>query len=103
MLDWLTKLTQKAAHRRTEERTPAHLPVTIDEKQPGITIDMSPSGAYLETDAEYKVGSAIELTIELEGSNLECIGRIVRVVPRGGGKVGIAVKLTQRNLKAAGD
>jgi hypothetical protein len=102
MFAWLTRLTQKAAHQRVEERTPAHFPVRIDEKQAGMTRDLSMGGAYFETDLEYKVGSAIELTIELEGTNLECIGHIVRVEPRGGGKIGIGVRITQRNLKNAG-
>ena len=99
MFAWLTRLTQKAAHRRVEDRVPAHFPVRIDEKHAGVTRDMSMGGAYFETDLEYKVGSAIELTIELDGTNLECIGHIVRVEPRGGGKVGIGVRITQRNLK----
>lgn len=102
MLAWLTRLTRKAAHRRIEDRTPARLPVRIDDREAGVTRDLSIGGAYFETDLEYKVGSTIELTIELEGmTNLECFGRIVRVEPRGGGKVGVGVKITQRNLKKA--
>ena len=103
MFDWLTKLTQKAAHQRAEERTPTRLPVKIDNKPAGTTRDLSANGAYFETDLEYRVGSAIEMSIQFEDANgttnLDCFGRIVRVEPRGGGKVGVAVKITQRNLK----
>jgi hypothetical protein len=105
MLDWLTKLTRKPGAKRAEERTETRLPVRIDNRQAGFTRDMSASGAYLETDLEYRVGSAIEFVIEFQGpdgstTRMDCFGRIVRVEPRGGGKVGIAVKISQRNLKA---
>jgi hypothetical protein len=104
ILDWLTRLTRSAAHQRAEPRTPTRLPVKIDHMQAGVTRDVSIGGAYFETDLEYKIGSAIELTIELEGmTSLECVGKIVRVEPRGGGKIGIAVKITQRHLKGPGD
>ena len=103
MFDWLTKLTRKPGQKRRETRTVSHLPVRIDSREAGFTRDISASGAYFETDLEYKVGSAIELTIQFEGTdgpmNMACFGRIVRVEPRGSGKVGIAVKITQRNLK----
>ncbi len=105
MLDWLTKLTRKPGAKRLEDRTETRLPVRIENKQAGFTRDMSASGAYLETDLEYKVGSAIEFTIDFQGADgrstrMDCFGRIVRVEPRGSGKVGIAVKISQRNLKA---
>ena len=68
MFDWLTKLTQKAAHQRVEERTPTRLPVRIDNKPAGVTRDLSASGAYFETDLEYRVGSAIEMSIQFESA-----------------------------------
>ena len=103
MLAWLKKLTQRATQQRAEERTPSRLPVKVDNKPAGVTRDLSASGAYFETDLEYRVGSAIEFSIQVEGPDgfmdLECFGRIVRVEPRGAGKVGIGVKITQRNIK----
>jgi hypothetical protein len=105
MVDWLTKLTRKPTNTRREERTVTSLPVRVENKQAGFTRDMSASGAYFETDLEYKIGSAIEFAIEFQGAdgsvtNLACVGRIVRVEPRGAGRVGVAVKISQRTLKA---
>lgn len=105
MFEWFKKATKQVALQRKEERAPTRLPVAVDDKKTGVTRDLSASGVYFETDFEYKVGSVIELTIDLEGNGnptkLECSGRIVRVEQRGGGKVGVAVKMSHRNLKVA--
>lgn len=70
-----------------------------------MTRDFSTTGVFFETDMEYALGSSIDLAIEFdtpEGKlNLKAMGEIVRV-QRIGTKIGIAVRMTEQKLQAAG-
>ena len=59
----------------------------------GVTRNISTSGVFFETNADYAVGSKIIFAIELDGPQgekleLKSRGEIVRIEPRGG-KVGV--------------
>jgi len=81
-------------HKRREERLNAQLPVTLSDAH-GITRDISASGMFFETDAEYTVGSPIELLLNLDMPwgkvKCSCRGKIVRLEPHNH-KIGIAVQ-----------
>ena len=69
----------------------------------GVTRNISTSGVFFETNADYAVGSKIIFAIELDGpqgENLELRsrGEIVRIEHRAG-KVGMAVKIFASKLE----
>ena len=80
---------------RREERLSAALPVDLDAGT-GVTLDVSASGIFFETDVNYRPGSGITFTVQLDGPSgkllMKCQGEIVRVEQRGE-KVGVAVKI----------
>ena len=53
----------------------------------GRTIDLSSSSVYFETDRRFAPGDQIALVFPFErstpGASVKCIGRVVRVDPRG--------------------
>ena len=92
----------KAKNKRLEERMSATRPVQLD-RGTGITRNVSTSGVFFETNADYAEGSEIIFAIELDGpagekSMLRCRGEIVRVELRGG-KVGVAAKIVASKLE----
>lgn len=86
----------KKKEKRKTERISTTLPVNLGDKQ-GIARDVSASGMFLETDAAYSVGSAVDVALDLDTPwgkvMLRCEGRIVRV-ERSDEKVGVAVRFT---------
>ncbi len=88
---------RKGREHRSEERVSASLPVKLG-KTKGVTRDVSASGAYIETDAKYAVGSPVRFAIHLDtpwGKVLfDCRGQIVRLEHRDG-TVGVAVRFTE--------
>ena len=75
------------------------------EHAQGVTHDLSSTGVYFETDLKFEKGSLIRFKINFDSpilgnkTQLECMGRIVRVELRDMGKVGIAVKLDEQHLR----
>src|SRR5688572_33498852 len=90
--------------RRAQQRVSAVLPVKVEGKAAGVTRDISPSGIFVETDAEIASGSAIHFSLEFDNPSgkllLECTGEVVRV-ERAGGKIGIAAKILESRLERA--
>ena len=81
----------------------ATLPVGVGGAA-GILHDVSASGMYLETDAEYAVGSTVDLELDLDTPwgrvMVRCQGRIVRLQPHDR-KVGVAVQFVDGAAGAA--
>jgi len=96
------KKRMRADQRRTEERVPAALGVSVEGGR-GVTRDVSASGLYFEIEGSFKAGSPIDLAIDLELPSgpmlLCCHGSIVRVEERDG-RAGVAVRITESVLKA---
>ena len=88
---------------RREERVERALPVDLGGAQ-GVTRNVSASGVYFETDANYAVGGEIGFVVDLETTGvkmvLKCRGEIVRVT-QGDGKIGVAVKIVESTMEAA--
>ena len=97
------KRIRRRAEKRREERVPAFLPVALTHAS-GITRDVSATGIFFETEAEYSPGNKIELTVELHSPagklQLKCQGAIVRI-ERHDSKVGVAVEITDSLLRYA--
>ena len=89
------------SEQRREERVPAALDVTLDGAK-GVTRDVSASGIFFETDAEYAAGSDISFSVNLETPGgkmvLNCKGAIVRV-ERGADRLGVAVRITESSIR----
>ena len=73
----------------------------------GVTRNISTSGVFFETNADYAVGSKIIFAIELDGSQGEKLelrsrGEIVRIELRGA-KVGVAVAIVFTKLETPFD
>ena len=91
-----------AMDKRGEERMSVTRPVVL-ARESGVTRNISTSGVFFETNADYAVGSKIIFAIELDGpqgENLELRsrGEIVRIEHRAG-KVGMAVKIDASKLE----
>ncbi|MDX1582494.1 MAG: PilZ domain-containing protein [Thermoanaerobaculia bacterium] len=72
--------------RRRESRFKASFPIEIEPKG-GVLVDMSGGGVAFETDHEYEIGDEIRLQVRVgrgsgKATELECIGRVVRVERR---------------------
>jgi Tfp pilus assembly protein PilZ len=80
--------------KRAEERVAAVLPAGVGGAA-AMLHNVSASGMYLETDAEYAVGSTVDLALDLDTPwgqvMVRCQGRIVRLQPHDH-KVGVAVQ-----------
>jgi hypothetical protein len=90
--------------KRREQRIPATRPVQL-ESGTGVTLNISSSGIFFETDVNYAEGGEISFAIEIDGVReekmlLRARGVIVRI-DRSGGKVGIAVQIVNSSLDAA--
>jgi PilZ domain-containing protein len=85
---------------RTEDRVDRALPVDLGSVK-GVTRNVSASGVFFETDAQYAVGSEISFVVDLETTGakmvLRCRGGIVRVT-QGDGKIGVAVKIAESSM-----
>lgn len=94
------------SENRAQTREQVALPVNVSGGELGVTQDVSASGLFFLTDNAQRVGSQLEIEIELDtpsGSmKLKARGQIVRIEPRGG-KTGVAVKLTDSRLVPVGD
>ena len=99
------KQLRRRAEKRREERVAASIPVDLT-KGSGMTRDVSATGIFFETEAQYAKGNTLDLTVEFDtpaGSlQLKCQGEIVRVEQRGA-LVGVAVKITDSILRYARD
>ena len=103
MAKTVKKQQQRRAQKRREERVAASLPVALANAS-GMTRDVSATGIFFETEAEYSPGNKIELTVELHSPagklQLKCQGAIVRI-ERHDSKVGVAVEITNSLLRYA--
>ena len=84
-------------------REQVELPVKVDGAERGVTRDISATGLFFLTDSAQRVGSQVEIEIELDTAGghmkLEATGEILRIEPRDG-KTGVAVRLTASRLVA---
>ena len=94
------KQPPQRSEKRRERRVASALPVSFVNAK-GVTRDVSASGIYFVTEAEYSPGNNIELTMELEGPagkmQLKCEGEIVRI-ERHEGRLGVAIRITDSIL-----
>ena len=88
---------------RSEPREQVELPVRLAEGGTGTTRDVSATGLFFEIDCEQPLGSAIELTVELNVDGramlMKCHGQVVRV-EKLDGRTGVAVKMQRSRLEA---
>ena len=86
--------------RRRESRVHTRLPVDLGTM--GVTSDVSLSGLYVETDAQYAVGSKVNPSMEIDtpaGTRmLRCRGKIVRMEHHDT-KIGVAVKIISSTME----
>ena len=66
--------------------------VQLQDGATGQLRDMSTAGLFFETEQAHTAGDTIRLTVTLNGSTVQCAGRIVRV-EAANGRFGVAVKL----------
>lgn len=89
--------------KRSEQRIPATYPVNLGGAT-GITSDVSASGIFFETSADFSVGSPISFTVEFDSPGgrkvLKCAGSVVRIETRDSG-VGVAVRITESTMGMA--
>lgn len=89
-------MKRKKNEKRKGKRVSAALPVAV-EGMPAMARDVSATGIFLETDANYALGSAVNVELDLDTPwgkvMFQCQGRIVRVEHRDE-KVGVAVHFT---------
>jgi hypothetical protein len=83
-------------------RVAADVRVLLADGCEGVTRDVSASGIYFVTDADLAEGGPIRFSVEF-GSEagkmyLECCGEVVRI-ERGGGKLGVAARITESRLQ----
>jgi PilZ domain len=102
MTKFATGSQRLAMEKRGEERMSVTRPVVL-ARGSGVTRNISTSGVFFETNADYVVGSKIIFAIELDGSQGEKLelrsrGEIVRIEHRAG-KVGVAVKIDASKLE----
>ena len=97
----LKKSVPTVKPRARAERVQTKLPITLG-KHTGQVQDISATGVYFEIEAEQKPGSKVSFMIDLQtpGGPLQvhCSGEVVRV-KQNDGKFGIAVKITDSQLK----
>ena len=103
MAKTVKKQQQRRTQKRREELVAASLPVALANAS-GMTRDVSATGIFFETEAQYSKGNTIDLTVELNTPagklQLKCQGEIVRVEQRDT-RVGVAVKITDSILRYA--
>ena len=86
-------MKKKIENHRRAERVQAAGPVIVGRAR-GLTHDISASGMYLEADASLKVGSVVDVELDLVmpwgKTVVRCTGTVVRSVRRDD-RVGVAV------------
>ena len=86
---------------RADPREQVHLPLRLGGGGRGVTQDISASGLFFLTDSAQRVGSQLEIEIELDTPSgpmkLAASGEILRIEPRGG-QTGVAVRLVDSRL-----
>ena len=91
----------KKKDKRKGERVSAALPVAVGGV-PGTARDVSATGIFFETDASYRIGSPVDLALDLDTPwgkvMFKCAGKIVRVEQRDK-KVGVAVRFINPERK----
>ena len=90
--------------KRRKERVFTRMPVNL-EAATGVTRDVSETGLYIETDAQYAIGGEINLSMEVDTPGgkmmLRCHGTIVRIEPHET-KVGVAVNIITSSMEPVG-
>ena len=97
----LPKSTSSIKQRARADRVQAELPITLGN-QSGKIRDISATGIYFEIPEEKGLGSQVNFVIDLTTPGgplqVQCTGQVVRV-QNADGKFGIAVKITNSELK----
>jgi hypothetical protein len=102
-------MAEPGIENRQNRRFALNLPVTLKVANAGTaaaqTRDVSAHNAFFFTDAAPKVGSELEFTLTLpaeitltESFLVHCKGKVVRVDPAGGGRMGVAALIRQYDL-----
>lgn len=94
-------MDRREHEKRKDERIPTALPVKLGDAT-GVTRDVSASGVFFEIEANYRLGTEIAFSVELDTPGgkmvLKCEGEIVRIEPRGQ-RVGVAVRIVESTLQ----
>lgn len=104
-------MADRGIENRQNRRFALSLPVTLKVPSGGArtaaaqTRDISAHNAFFYTEAAPEVGSELEFTLTLpaeitltESFLVHCKGKVVRVGPAGGGKMGVAALIRQYDL-----
>ena len=87
---------------RTETREHISLPLKLDDGLNAVTLDISASGLFIQTDAEQRVGNLIEVEIDFDTPSgpikFKAQGKIVRIEPHGR-RVGVGIELLSSRLE----
>ena len=87
---------------RTETREQISLPLKLDSGLNAVTLDISASGLFIQTDAERRVGTLIEVEIDLDTPSgpikFKAQGKIVRIEPQGK-RIGVGIELLSSRLE----
>ena len=87
---------------RTETREQISLPLKLDAGLNAVTLDISASGLYIQTDAEQRVGNLIDVEIDLDTPSgpikFKAQGKIVRIEPQGK-RIGLGIELLSSRLE----
>ena len=87
---------------RTETREQISLPLKLDDGLNAVTLDISASGLYIQTDAEQRVGNLIDVEIDLDTPSgpikFKAQGKIIRIEPHGH-RIGVGIELLSSRLE----
>ena len=104
MRDTITTVTQltRPESTRAHERVRTGVPVSMDGRKIGVTLEISPSGALFETSAKMTSGSSIQFALEFDNPGgalvLHCVGEVVRV-EKAEGTTRVAVRIVDSRLE----
>ena len=104
-------MAERGIENRLNRRFSLCLPVAVKlvsggaRREAGQTRDVCARSAFFYTEAAPAVGSELEFTLTLpaeitltESFLVHCKGKVVRVDPAGGGKMGVAALIRQYDL-----
>ena len=87
---------------RTEAREQISLPLKLDDGLNAVTLDISASGLFFETDAEQRLGNLIDVEIDLDTPSgpikFKAQGKIMRIASHGS-RMGVGVELLSSRLE----
>ena len=98
--------TKPPLPQRREVRVATELPVSVAGGAAGTTKNISASGVFFVTGADFAPGNVVSFSIELQSRGevmvLECSGEVVRV-EHGAGMTGVAARILESRLERKTD